>query len=306
MFANAFEKAAKFTRPLIISTRQVDGSVTANCATFFLVNSDGWFITAGHVFDSFQKFQGDQNKIKEVNERNAATALQTPSQSKGLALELPTELKLDPKWITNHSFWFGWDGVRMVEAYVNRQVDIAVGRLEGFKPGMVEKYPVFRNPNTVRPGTSVCRLGFPFAPVATDFDDKTKSFRIRPGVLPLPFFPNEGIHTRNILNGKSKEGNYDLLYVETSSPGLPGQSGGPIFDAHGLIYAMQVQTLHLPLGTFQANELNGQTVVENQFYHTGVGVHTRIIQEILRDRHVRFDSESGGEGDQGDKFVINS
>ena len=52
MFADACERAARFTRPVIISTRQADGKVTAGCGAFVVLNEDGWIFTAGHIFDS--------------------------------------------------------------------------------------------------------------------------------------------------------------------------------------------------------------------------------------------------------------
>jgi len=286
MFADACEKAAKFTRPLIISTRQIDGTVNASCGAFIILNREGWIITAGHMFDSFVKFQGDQNKIKEVNELNSSKRLGSPSNM----------IRTDPGWLTNHSFWWAWDGVRLVEAFVDRQIDICVGRLEPFDPKWITEYPVFRDPNTLRPGTSLCRLGFPFAQVESEFDELSKTFRIKKGVLPLPMFPNDGIHTRNVVKGRSKEGNYELLYVETSTPGLRGQSGGPIYDKDCKLYAMQVQTAHMPLGFQPAVETEGKRVVENQFINVGLGVHAKTIETILRDRNVRFQVEGENSG----------
>lgn len=285
MFADACEKAAKFTRPLIISTRQMDGKVTSNSGAFVILNREGWIITAGHVFDSFVKFQGDQNKIKEVNDLNMSRGSGSPHNA----------IRTDPEWLTNHSFWWAWDGVRLVEAFVDRQIDICIGRLEPFDPKWVSEYPVFRNPESLRPGTSLCKLGFPFSQVESDFDEITKAFRIKKG-LPMPFFPMEGMHTRNIARGNSKEGNYEILYVETSSPGLRGQSGGPIFDRDGKIYALQVQTFSMPLGFQPIVEYDGKRVVENQFINTGVGIHVKTIMAMLRDRNVRFqvDGEDNG------------
>ena len=63
-------------------------------------------------------------------------------------------LEKDPKWITHHSFWWGWDRVNFVEGFVDGDTDIAVGRLEGFRPEMISEYPVFKDPDTIRPGTS--------------------------------------------------------------------------------------------------------------------------------------------------------
>ena len=300
MFAKACERVYKFTRPLIISTRTVDGTVSSSCGTFIIINPEGWILTAGHLFDSFVKYQQDMKKIKEVEEINARKA----SMAVPGAMTLPDTIQLDPKWITNHSFWWGGDGLRITSVYVNREIDIALAKLDGFRPDMVQEYPIFRDPDTMRPGTSICRTGFPFANIATDFDEGSKSFRIRNGVLPLPFFPNDGIHTRNVLKqNKSKEGNYDMLYVETSTPGLQGQSGGPIFDTNGHIYAMQVQTNHIPLGFHPISEYDGKSIVENQFLNVGIGVHGKLLQQIMRDHHISFKVE--GDSSEEEQYIIN-
>lgn len=300
MFAKACERVYKFTRPLIISTRTVDGTVSSSCGTFIIINPEGWILTAGHLFDSFVKYQQDMKKIKEVEEINARKA----SMAVPGAITLPDTIQPDPKWITNHSFWWGGDGLRITSVYVNREIDIALAKLDGFRPDMVQEYPIFRDPDTMRPGTSICRTGFPFANIATDFDEGSKSFRIRNGVLPLPFFPNDGIHTRNVLKqNKSKEGNYDMLYVETSTPGLKGQSGGPIFDTNGHIYAMQVQTNHIPLGFHPISEYDGKSIVENQFLNVGIGVHGKLLQQIMRDHHISFKVE--GDSSEEEQYIIN-
>lgn len=287
MFANACEKAAKFTRPVITSTRLVNGKVNASCASYIVINDEGWIITAGHVFDSFVKFQNDQKKIKEIgelNNRNVAPGAMTSTIQK------------DPEWITNHSFWWGIDGVRLNSVYVNRVIDIAVGKLEPFDKKWIKEYPVFRKPDTLAPGTSVCRTGFPFVEIESTFDEKNNAFHIDKKFLPLPLFPNDGIHTRNIHKGTDKKENIDMLYVETSSPGLRGQSGGPIFDTNGYLYAMQVQTMHIPLGFHPSVEFEGKKITENQFINVGVGVHAKTIVDVLRARNVRFSMEGEDSG----------
>ena len=282
MFADACEKAMKFTRPVIISTRTFDGKTTSGCATFFIINRDGWALTAGHIFKSNIQAREDAKKLEEYK------------KAKSENIDVPEP---DPKCITNHSFWWGWDNVRISEAYVNLEVDIAVCKLDGFRPDMVTEYPVFKDPEKMKPGTGLCRTGFPFINNVTDFDEKTGGFRIRPGVLPMVFFPNEGIHTRNIYAGKSKEGNYDKLYVETSSPGIKGQSGGPIFDRNGFVAGMQAFTEHFPLD-FRPSAINekGEVIEENQFLNIGVGVHVKTIMAILDSKGVKYDVEGNDQG----------
>ena len=81
-------------------------------------------------------------------------------------------------------------------------------------------HPKFKNPENISPGTSLCKLGFPFVEVKPTFDVNTQQFDLPPNLLPLPLFPIEGIYTRNLLQGKSADGSMDILYLETSSPGL--------------------------------------------------------------------------------------
>ena len=285
MFADACEKAMKFTRPVLISSRTFDGRTISGCATFFVINRDGWILTAGHVFRENIQHKEDRKRIDEYNGKK----------------DSDPELRPDPNWLTNTSFWWGWDNVRVSEAYINLDIDIAVCKLDGFRPDMVKEYPVFKDPSKMRPGTSLCRLGFPFIKDVTEFDDATSSFRIKKGVLPIAFFPNEGIHTRNILTGRSVDGGFEKLYVETSSPGIKGQSGGPIFDKNGYIAGMQAFTEHFALD-FRPSVTNskGETVEENQFMNIGVGVHVKTIKAILDSKGIRYDEEGD---DQGFKII---
>ena len=281
MFADACEKAMKFTRPVLISSRTFDGRTISGCATFFVINRDGWALTAGHIFKANIQHKEDSRKIAEYNAKKDADP----------------DLKPNPEWITNSSFWWGWDNVRVSEAYINLEIDIALCKLEGFRPDMIKEYPVFKDPSKMRPGTSLCRIGFPFIKDVTEFEESTSSFRIKKGVLPMAFFPNEGIHTRNILTGKSSDGGFEKLYVETSSPGIKGQSGGPIFDRNGFIAGMQAFTEHFALD-FRPTVINekGETVEENQFVNFGVGVHVKTIKSILDSKGIRYDEEGDDQG----------
>ena len=120
------------------------------------------------------------------------------------------------------------------------------------------------------------------------FDEATGNFRLEQGTFPIPYFPIEGIFTRNIYGGKSKDGKYDITFLETSSPGLRGQSGGPIFDTKGTIWAIQSKTNHLPLGFAPKITKNGKEVEENQFLNVGLGVHPLTLITFLKDNVVDF------------------
>lgn len=287
MFADACQKVAEFTRPVIVSTRLQNTDVKTECGTFIVVNREGWAITVGHIFDSFLKYQTDTNKMKEIESLNESRRSLPGAPS--------MDVKPDPSYIVSHSFWWGWDRVRMTSVFINRQIDIAVFKLEPFDPSWVREYPVFKDPDHLRQGTSVCRMGYPFTNVNSTYDETTKSFKIPKLPLREALFPNEGIHTRTLDKGTTKDG-FRRRYVETSSAGLRGQSGGPIFDTEGRVYAMQVGTMFLPLGLHPTAEYDGSTMVENQFLNVGLGVHVGTIRDILDSRGVRYVAEGDESG----------
>ena len=53
-----------------------------------------------------------------------------------------------------------------------------------------------------------------------------------------PRFPIEGMLTRHIMHGN------EIAGIELSTPGLRGQSGGPLFNSEGLVCGMQSGTNH--------------------------------------------------------------
>ena len=282
MFSKAVGAATGYTRPVVISIRMQNGDVKTDTATYTVINDDGWAITAAHIMDSMVKFQSDQNKIKEISEINS----QRPGAS---------AIKVEPDAIINHSFWWGWDGVVLTKAVVNRQMDLAVVHLQGIGD-RVREFPILADPERPRPGTSLCRLGYGFCHIATTFDDASGNFRI-PMMKPEELiFPNECMHTRTIDRGMTKDNEFKMVYLETSTPGIGGQSGGPIIDVDGRLHAMQVNTVHHPLGFHPTADYDGRTVVENQFMNLGVGLSVGSIRSMLDSKNIRYTAEGDESG----------
>lgn len=143
---------------------------------------------------------------------------------------------------------------------------------------------------------SLCKLGFPFHSIEPTWDDGKKAFVLPPGAVPLPLFPIEGILTRFVtVPATGPKPKYPLLYLETSSPGLMGQSGGPIFDVKGTVWAVQSHTTSYPLG-FQANNKNlnhtEREHLSHQFLNVGRGVHVATIIGLLEELGVKFDKSA--------------
>ena len=128
--------------------------------------------------------------------------------------------------------------------------------------------------------------GYPFPQVEAEWDAAADTFRFLPGAE-LPRFPIEGIFTRNINAGDAPEG-FPVAFLETSSPGLKGQSGGPIVDVHGVVWAIQVKTVSYPLGFSPVvNTPDGKAVAqEHQFLNAGIGSHPVTLEAIFAKHNI--------------------
>jgi len=170
-------------------------------------------------------------------------------------------------------------------------VDFGLAKLEGFVPSPDQTYPVFKNPDLdFETGTSLCKLGFPFHSFRPSWDPAGDQFHLPPDALPMPRFPMDGILTR-IVRLKEADGDppfpFPQLWIETSTPGLKGQSGGPHIDVHGAVWGIQCVTRHFPLG-FDPPVPNGKGAKEHQFLNVGMGVHPTTMFAVFDQFGVRY------------------
>lgn len=278
MFAAAYSQAIAFTKPVIISHVQQDGQCFGGIASFVVVNDEGWILTAGHVFDEAEKLTAAKKRsmdyvAAEAVIRNDTTLV--PGQRKKKFRELGV---LDPKTAHDFSFWWAGDNVVVKDVKALPAADIAVARLDPFDPASVTNYPAFKDPSKpIASGTSLCRLGFPFHEIKPSYQQG--SFSLPPETFPVVFFPNEGILTRVLIVDQNAP--FLTGFIETSSPGLRGQSGGPIFDQHGTVWGIQSHTSHLPLGFTPSVPGGKPEQKEHQFLNVGRGTHPATIVGML-------------------------
>ena len=287
MFANALKSVSTYTHPVIFSKRLYNGKVNCGCAAFIILNEEGWILTSAHVLTDLHIAQQDSIKLSKYKEEKAK--IESDSKlSKKQKIKKMKHLYVNKQWITNCSYWWGKDGVIIEDFIVDNFVDLAAGRLEPFDNKSISIYPKFKDPKKeLLVGTSLCRLGFPFHAVKTTFDEDTKKFQIVPGVLPMPRFPLEGIHTRVAILVDERSGR-KAKFIETSSPGLKGQSGGPIFDTNGNIWGLQSRTSHLSLGFSPKVKRGNKEVEEHQFLNVGLGTHVEEIVRFLTNNEIKF------------------
>lgn len=267
MFAEAIQNASQFTFPYVGLRLLDDGTVNCVVASFVVVNAEGWIVTSAHV-------------IEEIIASGGMKVDDGPQPDKMPGLARSSEIWALP----------GFDSLRprIVTGHVNKRADIAIGRLEPFDGARVAEYPVLRDTSfdPVRQGESVCRLGFPFHGFSADFDNDTGVFRLDASSFPAPQFALDGIVAR--FNKRMSNGGFGL-FIETSTPGLKGQSGGPLLDKSGRVTGIQSHTAHYDLG-FDARyeRSDGETIVERQFLNVGYATHVDEVIRMLDGNGVTF------------------
>jgi hypothetical protein len=288
MFSNAYKLACEYTRPVVVSTRRFDGRVEAQVGAYVVLNRDGWVATAAHLFEAASVHASNSKDM--ADHRGLIEAIEMdPRLSSEQRRRKKKKLRGNPDWVQNFSMWWGQDSLTLEDVRLVPNLDLAVGRLEPFDPSSVSAYPILKDPTALDPGTSLCKLGYPFHSISATFDESANSFVFGAGALPIPRFPIDGIFTRNIELGPVPGVSFSLQWIETSSPGLRGQSGGPIFDVQGTVWGIQVKTIHLDLGFAPTLDKGaGKSVVENQFLNVGVGVHPVSLSGFLTQLGIQF------------------
>ena len=290
MFTEACAKAMQYTKPMVISKVLMDGTVDSGFATYFFINRDGWALTAAHCLQCTIQQHHDDELRQQVDAYNA----QNPDDKKAY----------DPKWLKTHIIWWGNEAGRVETMKIEPFFDIALIKFAGLPSNFAGDFPVFKDPSTVRPGMSVCRLGYPFMKVKAEFIPESSRFNIEINNNTAPGgFPYEGMVTRQIIkkrtdaNGRPLNNNPNdpiSMYIECSTPGLIGQSGGPIFDRNGFVVGMQSHTNNMPLG-FGDKQVDGKYMPE-QFINVGVGVHVSTLIQMFKQNNIKYKSESDDDG----------
>ena len=287
MFASACKRASRFTRPVIIRRRFFDKRVRCTCGAFVILNPEGWIVTAAHLWNSYFLYQEHVAKIadydRQVREIRDDLSLNYEEKHDRIG-----RLSTDPGWITHISYWWGKEGVLLKDPKFLPDGDLVLGRLEPFEPPEQAVYPVIKDPSRLDIGTSLCKLGYPFSRIDAIFNEATQSFEFSPGTEHPTRFPVEGIYTRNLRTGKSRDGKYEITFLETSSPGILGQSGGPIFDVKSSLWGVQSRTDMYPLGPATEDGPGKERREEPAYFSVGVGIHPELLIGFLLDNDIPF------------------
>lgn len=284
MFREGYEIAAEFTRPVVLSRKTFAGNCYASIGAFVVINDEGWIVTAHHLVEQWVKLSDADMKSRVREDSEALIRVDASLNRKERRHQLSQLGNPKKSDTVRAAAWWGHDGLAIKErAFITiPHIDIAIAQIEDFDPAWVKTYPKFKDPaKAFECGQSLCKLGFPFHQIVPTWDDASENFNFN---VPIPRFPIDGILTRLVqfipANGVPPP--FPLTWIETSSPGLRGQSGGPTFDTQGTIWGIQVRTAHFPLGFSQKGE-------PEQFLNVGLGVHTETLIGLFNNNDVKFE-----------------
>lgn len=292
MFQHAIEKVLQYTRPLHTISRTYGGMVLPGSSTFFFVNDSGVAITCKHVMDlipaadninqQFAKYKAERDSI--VNDGKYKRNIQGLQMKYKYLPETTVQLK--------NNFLNCFDSISEITCHAHPTLDLAILEFKGFNKIYYNGHATFlKDGSKIKQGKSLGRIGFPF-PEFNNFKHNPDTDDIEwtsTGNPNSPSFPIDGIVTRFVATQPDS----GITGIEMSTPGLRGQSGGPLFDTDGKVYGMQFATNHLHLG-FDMKDFeivsNGKKnkVSNSPFLHVGICVHVDRIKDFLREKNIAF------------------
>lgn len=284
MYINAIEKSKEYTSRLLIGVKRYNAKdIDVNIATMIKINNDGYFLTCRHVAELIQLYFNVQsekeglsksleqlNKILNRSERKKFEKLHNLNSNFVLDahLVLPFEIKHDLE----------------INIIMHEHLDLAIVKFNNIE--LKGLCPIFSNCIS-KQGMSICKLGFAFPngnPFSYNSDENIIIYD-NTNYFETPIFPFDGIVTRNI-NLNIGEHSFPNAAFETSTAGLRGQSGGPIFNVDGVVFGIQTMNFTIPLDIIAKDSNNREY---SQFVNLGVGIASTEIIKFLKLNDVKCD-----------------
>ncbi len=291
MFIEAIEKNSHYTRAIHSIIRTYGSNkIIPGAATLFFVNEEGYAVTCKHVAELL--INSDNINKKYITFKAERDALPKDGEFNQKLRELEAKYNFNAGAIiqVKNTFVDCVDILTSFTSHLHPKYDLAILQFNGFKKLCYQSRSVFvKDSSTIKQGEFLCRLGFPFPEFSNhQFNETSDDIEwTKDGITASPRFPIEGMVTRFLADENKIYG------IELSTPGLRGQSGGPLFNKNGIVYGMQYSTKHLHLGFDMVereiiSDNQPKTISDYSFLHLGQCLHADVIKEFLREKNVKF------------------
>ena len=282
MYKKAIKENSRYLLPFIEGIKYYGSDeIEHGLGTMMVLNEKGDILTCKHIASEF--IENDRLSLQYKN------IIEDLSKMSKEEVEKKYNLKYDTPVLTNINLPFNINGEVSIEIKFHKYLDLAIIRFSGVNI-KCDNYPVFSKTKPLQ-GQSLCKLGYAF-PEYSYFEYSNSEHKI---VLKnkieahFPLFPMDGIVTRHMVD---ETGNVSMF--ETSTPGLRGQSGGPVFSPEGIVYGLQSMTKHIDLN-FDVNASvrrgpNEKKVTFTPFINLGVEISSDKILEFLDENGVEYKS----------------
>ena len=282
MYKKAIKENSKYLLPFIEGIKFFGSDEIEHAiGTMMIINKNGDVLTCKHIAQRFVENDMLSKRYKKMIE-------DTKIMSKE---EVKKKYNVDDNCValSNISLPFKIDDRVDIQIKMHETLDMAIIRFKGVKFDY-DRFPVF---SRVMPqqGQSLCKLGYAFPEYDYfEYSKKEKNIVLKENITSnFPLFPIDGIVTRLMADEHGK-----VDYFETSTPGIRGQSGGPVFSPEGIVYGMQSMTKHIDLNfdidTSVKRGIKSKKVVFTPFINLGVEVSSASICEFLEKNNIEFDS----------------
>lgn len=284
MYKESIKKNSNYVRPFVEGIKYYGSKeIVQGIGSMIILNKEGHILTcrhiAEHILNSICLSEGYSNLIGSLKKAQ--------NKEERKKIEKQFNLKRNTVVLSRFEFLLETPENAKIEIKMHDYLDLAIIKIEGIKIE-VDNYPIFSK-TLPEQGQSLCKIGYAFPEYDLfEYSDNDENIIIKDNrIMNFPLFPIDGIVTRYIVD----ENNYKSMF-ETSTPGLKGQSGGPIFSPEGIVYGIQSMTKHLDLD-FDVNQIvkrgiENKNVSFTPFINLGVGISSVEIIKFLEENEVEF------------------
>ncbi len=274
MFAEATERAMDYCRPIkTISRIYKSEEICPQTATLFFVNGEGAAITCRHVAEDimrsgkmnakYESFKKERNSIpEEANFRIETNRLERRYEY----------VKGETKVQLRYNFSRCFDRIERLGVELHPDYDIAIIRFGGFGTPFFHSNSVFPTGAVrIRPGMSVCRLGFPIV----EFDDFRNAKELDDiqwtpsGNHTITPYPSEGMVSHMEKGEDGKVTTFAITGINGN-----GFCGAPVYDTNGRLFGVVTGTT--------TKVIDGQEVSYTEC------VNADIVRAFLREKNINY------------------